>query len=180
MHDVLEIAVPGTFALLFFGLIFGFLAWLRWMRFRETLALADRGFAPADAPNGTNCMLRWSLILMALGLALSCGILPLAFDSIHAFPALIPGLSMLFLGLAFLLYWLRPAGETSWRPAAARCRPCAWHLRRRRPRTPPTIGRRRARTPAPRDRRARRRCWGGRERRRTLAAPRLDRRSRSP
>lgn len=111
MRDALEIAVPGTFALLFFGLIFGFLAWLRWMRFRETLALADRGFAPADAPNGTNRMLRWALILMALGLALSCGILPLAFDSIHAFPALIPGLSMLFLGLAFLLYWLVTGGR---------------------------------------------------------------------
>lgn len=111
MNDMLEILVPGTLALLFFCLIFGFLAWLRWMRFRETLALADRGFAPADASNGTNRMLRWSLILMALGLALSCGILPLAFDSIHAFPALIPGLAMLFLGLAFLLYWLVTGGR---------------------------------------------------------------------
>ncbi|MEO8082469.1 MAG: hypothetical protein ABI780_01470 [Ardenticatenales bacterium] len=111
MRDALEFVLPATFGLLFFGVFFGFLGWLRWMRFREMLALADRGYLPADAPNGTNRMLRWSLILIAIGLALSCGILPVAFDSVHAFPALIPGLTMLFVGLAFLLYWLLTGGR---------------------------------------------------------------------
>lgn len=111
MRDLLEFLVPATFGILFFGLIFGFLGWLRWMRFREMIALADRGFAPADAPNGTNRTLRWSLILLALGLALSCGLAPVAIDNIRAFPALIPGLTLLFLGLAFLLYWLVTGGR---------------------------------------------------------------------
>ncbi|MBK6768957.1 MAG: hypothetical protein IPG72_08110 [Ardenticatenales bacterium] len=111
MRDVFEFAIPATFMTLFFALVFAFLGWLRWMRFRETIALADRGFAPADAPNGTNRMLRWSLILLALGLALSCGLAPIAIDNLRAFPALIPGLTLLFLGLAFLLYWLVTGGR---------------------------------------------------------------------
>ncbi|MCC7021103.1 MAG: hypothetical protein IT332_15180 [Ardenticatenales bacterium] len=111
MYDVFEFAIPATFTVLFFGLVFAFLGWLRWMRFREMIALADRGFAPADAPNGTNRTLRWALILVALGLALSCGLAPVAIDNIRAFPSLIPGLTLLFLGLAFLLYWLVTGGR---------------------------------------------------------------------
>lgn len=111
MRDLFEFIVPAVFTLLFFGLIFGFLGWLRWMRFRETLALADRGYAPSAAPNGTNRTLRWGLVLAALGLALSCGMAPLAIDRIQMFPVLIPGFLLLFLGLALLLYWLVTGGR---------------------------------------------------------------------
>lgn len=111
MRDFFEFAVPAVFTLLFFGLIFGFLGWLRWMRFRETLALADRGYAPSAAPNGTNRTLRWGLVLAALGLALSCGMAPLAIDRVQMFPVLIPGFLLLFLGLALLLFWLVTGGR---------------------------------------------------------------------
>ena len=112
MRDILEFTVPAVFLLLFFALFLGFFGWLRWMRFRETLALADRGYAPVVSPNGTNRTLRWGLILAAIGLALSCGMAPITFESIDRSPVLIPGLLFLFLGLALLLYWLMTGGRS--------------------------------------------------------------------
>lgn len=116
MREFLEFAMPAGFLFLFFALFLGFLGWLRWMRFRETLALADRGYAPVTPANGTNRTLRWGLILAAIGLALSCGLAPFAFESIDRSPVLIPGLLCLFLGLALLLFWLMTGGRSFLRP----------------------------------------------------------------
>jgi len=113
MRDIFEFVVPAVFVLLFFALFLGFAGWLRWMRFRETLALADRGYAPVGAPNGTNRTLRWGLILVAIGLALACGMAPFALEALDRSPVLIPGLLFLFVGLALLLYWLLSGGRAT-------------------------------------------------------------------
>ncbi|HQZ70427.1 MAG TPA: hypothetical protein PK826_03715 [Anaerolineae bacterium] len=58
--------------------LYGF---LRYLRHRETLFLAERGLVrPLDAPRGNgngNSSLRWGIILTALGIALSCGMYPI-------------------------------------------------------------------------------------------------------
>ncbi|MBK7780942.1 MAG: hypothetical protein IPJ58_09285 [Ardenticatenia bacterium] len=58
--------------------LYGF---LRYLRHRETLFLAERGLVrPLDSPRGNgngNSSLRWGIILTALGIALSCGLYPI-------------------------------------------------------------------------------------------------------
>ena len=89
------------------AIIFGFLAFLRYMNYRETIALAEKGLSRPEQKS-RNGLLRWGIIITALGLALSLGLYPLGFSAgydypLHLGPWMLGGLVPLFLGLALIL-----------------------------------------------------------------------------
>src|SRR5262245_34426577 len=101
-----EIAIP---IIIFFS-IFGYLAWRRYLEYRETIALAEKGLVkPRDTGDGKDS-LRWGILFCALGLALTIGTWPIGFvigrDVPFGFgPWLLPGLMTLFFGLALILIY---------------------------------------------------------------------------
>jgi hypothetical protein len=79
MNEGLVIWICGS--TLFFGtmllIIFGFFAYMRYLRYKETLALAEKGLLrPVESGNGKGA-LRWGIVITALGLALCLGLYPL-------------------------------------------------------------------------------------------------------
>jgi hypothetical protein len=103
---ITTIACAGS--LLFFMLISGALLLWRYLSYRETMALAERGLArPPRASDGKN-VLRWGIILAALGFALGIGLYPIGASTRGLYPlglgpwmlfALLP----FFFGLALIL-----------------------------------------------------------------------------
>ena len=98
----------------FFGLLFGFLVLMRFISYRETLALADRGLVRPDRMrNGSGKdTLRWGIVIAALGLALCIGLYPLGFLGgsprwlLGLGPWMLAGLLPLFFGLGLILIYL--------------------------------------------------------------------------
>ena len=87
--------------------IFGFLALIRYLEYRETISLAEKGLSRPEKKN-SKPLLRWGIILTALGLALTVGLYPVGFavnDSypLHLGPWMLGGLIPLFLGLGLIL-----------------------------------------------------------------------------
>ncbi|HLO17790.1 MAG TPA: DUF6249 domain-containing protein [Anaerolineales bacterium] len=87
--------------------IFAFLAFLRYMSYKETLALAEKGLTRPEAPSNKP-LLRWGIIVTALGLALTIGLFLAGFVSaerypLHLGPWMLGGFVPLFLGLGLVL-----------------------------------------------------------------------------
>lgn len=103
MSDLIPcFAILGSLAM-----IFGFLAFLRYMNYRETIALAEKGVPrPEGKPGGG--LLRWGILITALGLALSVGLYPIGFVGGYDYPLglgpwMLGGFVPLFLGLGLVL-----------------------------------------------------------------------------
>jgi hypothetical protein len=95
----------GTIVVL--AIIFGFIAFLRYMNYKETLALAEKGLTRPDAKNSKG-LLRWGVVITALGVALTLGLYPIGFfaGEIYPFrlgPWMLGGFVPLFLGLGLVL-----------------------------------------------------------------------------
>ena len=89
------------------AIIFGFFAFLRYMNYKETLALAEKGLTRPDAKN-TKGLLRWGIVITALGIALTLGLYPIGFFAgdtypLHLGPWMLGGFVPLFLGLGLVL-----------------------------------------------------------------------------
>jgi hypothetical protein len=87
--------------------IFGFLAFLRYMKYRETIALAEKGLT-APETNSKNTLLRWGIVITSIGIALTIGLYFAGFATpnnypLHLGPWMLGGLLPLFLGLALVL-----------------------------------------------------------------------------
>ena|SRR5215203_545828 len=87
--------------------IFGFLAFLRYMSYRETLALAEKGLTKPESKSNKG-IFRWGILVAALGLALTIGLYLVGFDSaenypLHLGPWMLGGLVPLFLGIGLIL-----------------------------------------------------------------------------
>jgi hypothetical protein len=92
--------------------IFGYLAFRRYLEYRETVALAEKGLVkPREGGDGKDS-LRWGIVLASLGLALCIGTYPIAwmvdgrFGPFGFGPWLLPGLLLLFFGLGLILIYL--------------------------------------------------------------------------
>lgn len=88
-------------------LIFGFLAFLRYMNYRETIALAERGLNRPEGKRGKG-WLRGGILVTGLGIALSLGLYFAGYNSgqsypFHLGPWMLGGFVPLFLGLALIL-----------------------------------------------------------------------------
>jgi sterol desaturase/sphingolipid hydroxylase (fatty acid hydroxylase superfamily) len=95
----------------FFLIIFGFFAFLRYLSYKETLALAEKGLVKPQHSNGNGNgkgALIWGLLITAVGLALTIGLWPLGFIGNTGFPLgfgpwMIVGMIPMFFGLALIL-----------------------------------------------------------------------------
>lgn len=88
-------------------IIFGFLAFLRYLSYKETLALAEKGLTKPDVKSSKG-FLRWGIVITALGFALTIGLYLVGFDSgqdypLHLGPWMLGGFVPLFLGLGLIL-----------------------------------------------------------------------------
>ena len=108
MPEELVFIIPS---ILLFAMLFGFLAWNRWIGYRELISLAEHGVFPQqEDPPSTLRSLRWGLLFSGVGAALSLGLYPLSANEypnvILGFgPTMLFGLLPLFIGLALILYW---------------------------------------------------------------------------
>jgi hypothetical protein len=87
--------------------IFGFLAFMRYMNYKETIALAEKGLTKPESKSNKS-LLRWGIIVTAIGLALTVGLYTIGFDSavsfpLHLGPWMLGGFVPLFLGLGLIL-----------------------------------------------------------------------------
>ncbi|MFT3892588.1 MAG: hypothetical protein QM730_13205 [Anaerolineales bacterium] len=88
--------------------IFGFLAFLRYMNYRETLALAEKGLTKTETRSTGKGFLRWGILITAIGFALTVGLYLIGFSSaeeypLHLGPWMLGGFVPLFLGIALIL-----------------------------------------------------------------------------
>jgi hypothetical protein len=87
--------------------IFGFLAFMRYVNYKETLALAEKGLTRPETRSQKN-LLRWGIIVTALGLALTLGLYIIGFDAGDNYPLqlgpwMLGGFVPLFLGIGLIL-----------------------------------------------------------------------------
>jgi len=87
--------------------IFGFLAFMRYINYKETLALAEKGLTRPEQKERKG-LLRWGIVITALGVALSLGLYPIGFASgenypLHLGPWMLVVFVPLFLGLGLIL-----------------------------------------------------------------------------
>ena len=103
MIDVLPcLGIIGTLTI-----IFGFLAFLRYLKYRETIAFAEKGLTPPETKSNKT-LLRWGIVLTSLGLALTIGLYFAGFAAyedypFHLGPWMLGGFIPLFLGLGLVL-----------------------------------------------------------------------------
>jgi hypothetical protein len=103
MNDILPcLGVVGSLII-----IFGFLAFLRYMNYKETIALAEKGLSRPETRPG-KALLRWGIVISSLGLALTIGLYLAGFASaeqypLHLGPWMLGGFVPLFLGLGLVL-----------------------------------------------------------------------------
>lgn len=104
--------IPCVGGLGFVGLVFGFILLMRFMAFKETLALAEKGLVK-PARNGSNGKgaLVWGIIITAIGLATTIGMWPLGMllgtDLPFGFgPWMLAGLLPTFFGVALILIYV--------------------------------------------------------------------------
>ena len=93
------------------AIIFGFLAFLRYMNYKETITLAEKGLTKPESKSNKN-LLRWGILVTALGFALTIGLYTIGFDTantypLHLGPWMLGGFVPLFLGIGLtLLHYL--------------------------------------------------------------------------
>ena len=99
MNDVVGLILIFGLGLPF--IIFGFIALMRYLNYRETLALAEKGLVqPAKAQSNGKSALRWGIIFASIGLALTVGLFSIGG------PVLLVGLIPTFFGLGLVLIYI--------------------------------------------------------------------------
>jgi len=96
------LGVVGTLTI-----IFGFLAFLRYMNYKETIALAEKGLTRPETRSGKG-LLRWGIVITAIGFALTIGLYTIGFAAANTYPLrlgpwMLGGFVPLFLGLGLIL-----------------------------------------------------------------------------
>ena len=87
--------------------IFAFIGTMRYIGYKETLALAEKGLV-SPAQKSTKGTLRWGIVIAALGIAFTLGLYPFGFVTgeeypLHLGPWMLLGFVPLFLGLGLIL-----------------------------------------------------------------------------
>lgn len=124
--------MSGFFAVVvflgFFILLFGFIILMRYLSYRETLALAEKGLVRPEAARGNGKgALRWGIAIASLGLALLIGLYPLGWVAggglypLNFGPWMLAGLIPLFFGLGLVLIHVltsedKPKADTEQKP----------------------------------------------------------------
>ena len=90
-------------------IIVGFLAFFRYINYKETITLAEKGLSRPEKKTGKG-LLCWGMLLTLLGLVLSIGLYIIGFNSptsypLHLGPWMLGGLIPLFLGIGLVLHY---------------------------------------------------------------------------
>lgn len=106
MRDVFFCLGP----LAFFVVLFGFIVVMRYLNYRETMALAEKGLARPPRSDGKDT-LRWGIVIAGLGLALCVGLYPIGLVGGSRFPLglgpwLLAGFIPMFFGLSLVLIYV--------------------------------------------------------------------------
>ena len=105
MNDAVEALAIGLAITMIFSVPFAFFAYMRYLRYKETIALAERGLLrESESRNGKGTM-RWGVVLTFIGFALVLGLLPVGLLMKSDFilgPWLLLGCLPMFFGLALL------------------------------------------------------------------------------
>jgi len=111
MTDAIETLAIGLTITMIFSIPFGFFAYIRYLRYKETIALAERGLLrPSESRNGRGTM-RWGVVLTFVGFALVLGLLPVGWFLADADspmilgPWLLVGCLPMFFGMALLVIY---------------------------------------------------------------------------
>jgi len=118
------IALVGTLGLFF--LTFIFIVAMRYIGYRETMQLAEKGLVRPCRGAGGNGKdtLRWGIVITAVGLALCLGLYPIGLLAGNTFPLgigpwMIAGFLPTFFGLGLILIYVVTREEHSEQPPAA-------------------------------------------------------------
>jgi sterol desaturase/sphingolipid hydroxylase (fatty acid hydroxylase superfamily) len=100
--------IPCAGTLGFFLILFAFIMGLRYLNYRETLALAEKGLVKPQPEKDNKSALKVGIIIAGIGLALVIGLLPLGWGPGSDYPLgfgpwMLAGLLPLFFGLALIL-----------------------------------------------------------------------------
>ncbi len=113
-----DFAYPCVSFLGFFILLFGFIAVMRFLSYRETLALAEKGLVRPDqrARGDGKDTLRWGIVITAIGLALCVGLYPIGFIADIGVPFgfgpwMLAGLLPTFFGLGLVVVYVLTRDE---------------------------------------------------------------------
>lgn len=108
MNDI----IPCLGGLGFTALVFGFILLMRFLAYKETLELAEKGLVkPQRNGNGKGALV-WGIIIAAVGLALILGLWPLGFGfggtnyPLGFGPWMLLGLVPTFFGVALILIYV--------------------------------------------------------------------------
>ncbi len=124
-----SLTVAAITFLVFIVLLFGFIILMRYMSYRETMALAEKGLIHPEPRSNGKSALRWGIAIASLGLALSLGLYPLGWAAgggiypLNFGPWMLVGMIPLFFGLGLVLIHVlsqetksRPEGENTENP----------------------------------------------------------------
>jgi hypothetical protein len=83
--DIFETLLTVFVILIFFSIPFAVFAFARYLRYKETIALAERGLLRPERKRSGRDTLRWGIVITMVGLGLLCGLWPLGFmtSSVH-------------------------------------------------------------------------------------------------
>lgn len=100
MNDAIESISIGFTIAIVFAIPFGFAAFMRYLKYKETIALAERGLIRESRARKSRDPLRWGIIISFVGFGLT---LALLFTG--AGPGVVIGIVPLFFGLALIVIY---------------------------------------------------------------------------
>lgn len=105
MNDAVEALSAALAVAIIFGIPFGFFAFVRYLRYKETIALAEKGLLRPERSRTNRDTLKWGIVIMMLGLGLTCGVLPLGLfsDNFIVGPWIVIGMLPFFFGMALMI-----------------------------------------------------------------------------
>lgn len=115
----MEILIVCAGTVGFFVVLFSFILLMRYLSYRETLALAEKGLVrPARSGGSGRGILIWGVVITAIGLALTLGLWPIGLSGSGPWtyplgfgPWMLVGLIPLFFGLALMLIHVLTRGD---------------------------------------------------------------------
>jgi fatty acid desaturase len=108
MNDI----IPCVGGLGFVTLVFGFILLMRFLNYKETMELAEKGLVKPQRNGNGKSTLVWGIIITAVGLALILGLWPLGFSfggtnyPLGFGPWMLLGLVPTFFGVALILIYV--------------------------------------------------------------------------
>lgn len=130
MNDAIEALGISTGVAIVFGIPFAFFAFVRYLRYKETIALAQRGLLRPERMRNGRDTLRWGIVITMLGMGLMCGSLTIGFYErapLGIGPWMMLGILPFFFGVALLIIYYVSKQEDREERAAEETDPVPLH-----------------------------------------------------